>query len=150
MIQTALTTCPLCKQHECCNIENLNEFHNKYSCMACGFETNDLMRKDEFDFEEYESDPSFPQLYKDIKQTDELERVWYPITVNIKGKGTVYAFGTSIQDWQWRSTKSVKLTKKEMSMPKYKNQTHKSNSASTKDFGKDFFGAADYINLFSI
>lgn len=150
MIDTTLVTCPLCKQQECCNIESINEFHNKYSCMACGFETNDLMREGEFDFDEYESDPAFPELYKDIKQTDEIGRVWYPITINIKGKGTVYAFGKTKEDWQWRATKSVKLTKEEKKLAKYKNQTHKSDPTSTQDFGKDFFEAADHINLFSI
>jgi hypothetical protein len=145
-----LMMCPLCKQEECCNIEPINEFHFKYSCVACGFETNDLMREGEFDFEAYESDDAFPMLYKDIKQKDEINRVWYPMTINVKGKGTVYAFGHSAEDWQWRATKSIPLTEEELALPKYKNQTHKSDSSSTKDFDKDFFGACDYINLFDI
>lgn len=150
MIDTTLVSCPLCKQQECCNIEPINEFHNKYSCMACGFETNDLMREGEFDFEYYESDEAFPLLYKDIKQKDELDRLWYPITINVKGKGTVYAFGHSAEDWQWRSTKSVKLTDEELKLSKYRGQTHKSDPASTKDFGRDFFSAIDHVNLFDI
>ena len=146
MIDTMLVTCPLCKQEECCNIEPINEFHNKYTCIACGFETHDLMREGEFDFEAYESDDAFPLLYKDIKQKDELGRVWYPITI----KGTVYAFGRTAEDWQWRSTKSVPLTEEELTLAKYKGQTHKSDPTSTQDFGKDFFSATDHINLFDI
>jgi hypothetical protein len=150
MIDTTLMLCPLCKQDECCNIEPINEFHNKYSCMACGFETNDLMREGEFDFAAYEDDDAFPMLYKDIKQVDEIKRVWYPMTINIIDKGTVYPFGKFANEWQWRATKSIKLTEEELKMPKYKNQTHKSDSSSTQDFERDFFAACDYINLFDI
>jgi len=150
MIDSTLMMCPLCRQEECCNIEPINEFHNKYSCAACGFETNDLMREGEFDFEAYESDDAFPMLYKDIKRTDEIHRVWYPMTINIKGKGTVYAFGHNVEDWQWRATKSVPLTEDELQLPKYKGQTHKSDPSSTQDFGRDFFEACDYIQIFDI
>ena len=143
MIDSTLMMCPLCKQEECCNIEPINEFHNKYSCVACGFETNDLMREGEFDFEAYESDDAFPLLYKDIKQVDEINRVWYPMTINIKGKGTVYAFGNNTDNWQWRATKSIALTEEELMLPKYKNQTHKSDPTSTKDFGRDFIQIFD-------
>jgi len=104
----------------------------------------------EFDFEQYEDDDSFPLLYKDLKKTDELDRFWYPMTINVQGKGTVYAFGKGVEDWRWRATKSVPLTKQEKRHPKYKGQTHKSDPNSTKDFDKDFFGAVDYIQLFDI
>jgi hypothetical protein len=150
MITKELASCPLCLDAECCNIADINEFHNSYSCMSCGFETTDLMVEGEFDFEQYESPEDFPLLYKDIKQVDAHDRVWYPMTINQKGKGTVYAFGSSADNWRWRATKSVELTEEELLLPKYKNQTHKSDSASTSDFGKDFFGACDYINLFTI
>jgi hypothetical protein len=150
MIDTTLMMCPLCKQEECCNIEPINEFYNKYSCVACGFETNDLMKEDDFNFEAYEDQDGFPELYKDIKQVDEIGRVWYPITINIKGKGTVYVFGKTSDDWQWRATKSIALTEEELKLAKYKGQTHKSDPSSTEDFGKDFFGAVDHINLFDI
>ena len=108
------------------------------------------MRDGEFDFEAYESDDAFPLLYKDIKQIDELKRVWYPITINIKGKGTIYPFGKFADEWQWRATKSIKLTEEEINLPKYKNQTHKSDPSSTQDFERDFYAACDYINLFDI
>ncbi|MEI6297055.1 MAG: hypothetical protein WCO84_05430 [bacterium] len=148
MSENNLVTCPLCKAEECCTITPLNEFHNNYTCINCGFETNDLMREGEFDFEEYEAPAEFPQLYKDIKQTDDDGRVWYPMTINIKKKGIVYAFGTNVENWQWRSTKSIPLTAAELLMPKFRNQTYKSDPSTTKDFGNDFFEAADHINLF--
>ena len=145
-----LVTCPLCKQEECCNIEPINEFHNKYACMSCGFETNDLMRLGEFDVDSYEEPEDFPSLYKDIKQVDENGRVWYPMTINVQGKGTVYAFGTDKEDWRWRAIKSIPLTEEESTLPRYKNATHKSDSSTETDFGKDFFSAVDYINIFDI
>jgi hypothetical protein len=143
-----LATCPLCFAEECCNISPINEFHNQYSCMSCGYETNDLMVEGEFDIEAYEAPEDFPLLYKDIKQVDELDRVWYPMTINQKGKGTVYAFGTCKEDWRWRATRSIPLTEEELLLPKYKKQTHKSDPTSTFDFDKDFFAAADYAQIF--
>jgi len=148
MTSTLLQTCPLCKREECCNSEPINEFHSQYTCLSCGFETNDLMREGEFNFEAYESDDSFPLLYRDIKQTDEEGRVWYPMTINTQGKGTVYAFGKSAEDWRWRATKSIRLTEEERSQPKFKGQTHRSDPTTTQDFGRDFFGAVEYTGIF--
>ena len=53
---TTLTTCPKCKVQDSCYIVPVNEFHNSYTCFNCGFQTNDLMREGEFNFEEYENE----------------------------------------------------------------------------------------------
>ena len=141
-----LTICPKCKAIECCYTVDINEFHKSYSCFDCGFVTSDLMREGEFDFELYESE--FPELYKDIKYTDEETRVWYPQVINIENKGTVFANGTSKEDWQWSAIKSIELTEEEKENPRFKNKTYKSDSASLQNFGKDYYQACEYIGLF--
>lgn len=145
-----LTKCELCGSEESAIITPINEFYNSHSCLACGFTTNDLMVKDsEFDFEEYEAE--MPELYKDIKQVDDLKnRVWYPMTINKEDKGTIFANGTSMEDWQWSAIKTVELTTKEKKDPKFKGKKYKSDSSTMQSFGIDFFSAADYIGLFDL
>ena len=53
-------------------------------CWGCGYQTNDLMKEGEFDFEGYEE--ILPELYKDVKHKDEEGRVWYPAVINIEDK----------------------------------------------------------------
>jgi hypothetical protein len=106
------------------------------------------MREGEFDFEQYEAE--FPELYKDIKYVDEDKRVWYPQVINIENQGTVFANGSSAEDWEWSAIKSIELTEEEKETPKFKGKTHKSDSASLKGFGSDFFDSCDYIGLFEI
>jgi hypothetical protein len=42
------------------------------------------------------------------------------------------------------------LTEEEKEASKFKGKTHKSDSASLKGFGSDFFDACDYIGLFEV
>ena len=143
-----LTICPKCKAEDACYVTPINEFHNAYACFSCGFTTSDLMREGEFDFEQYEEE--MPELYKDLKYTDEEGRVWYPQVINIEDKGTVFANGSSKDDWQWAAIKTIELTEEEKELPKFKGKAHKSDSASLQGFGDDFFAACDYIGLFDI
>jgi hypothetical protein len=101
---------------------------------------------EDFDFEAYEE--QLPELYKDIKYTDEENRVWYPQVINIEDKGTVFANGSSKESWEWSAIKSVTLSEEEKESPKFKGKTHKSDSSTLKNFGTDYFDACDYIGLF--
>lgn len=143
-----LTICPKCKANESCYVTPINEFHNVYACFNCGFTTSDLMREGEFDVEQYELE--FPELYKDLKYIDEENRIWYPQVINIETKGTVFANGSNADNWEWSGIKSIELTEEEKEMPKFKGKTHKSDSASLKGFGNDFFEACDYVGVFEI
>ena len=145
MTQDKLSICPKCGC-DGCYITPINEVMNSYFCWGCGYQTNDLMKEGEFDIAEYEA--TLPELYKDIKQTDASGRVWYPITVNLETKGTVFINGTSVDDAQWAAIKTVQLTEDEMKEPKYKNKTHKSDPKSLMNFGSDFIEACDYIGFF--
>ena len=62
-----LITCPKCKAPESCYTQPVNEFHKSYLCLRCGFQTNDLMREGEFNFEEYEQ-----ELQKQLKFSKNL------------------------------------------------------------------------------
>jgi len=140
-----LTDCPICLQKGAVYTTAINEFHNHYLCLGCGFTTNDLMRVGEFDFEEYEKE--LPQLYIDSKKQDEEGRVWYPNIVNIQDKGTVFLNGTCKEDSRWSAIKNVKLTKKEKQDPRFKGKTHKSDSDTLVDFENDYLSALEYIGI---
>jgi hypothetical protein len=143
-----LTTCDKCKAEASCYTTSINEFHNSYTCLNCGFHTNDLMIEAEFNFEEYEAE--LPELYKDIKYKDEKNRIWYPYTINIEGKGTVFANGTSKDEWEWSGIKSVALTDEEKESGRFKDKKYKSDSKTLKNFGQDYFEAAEYIGFFDL
>jgi hypothetical protein len=143
-----LIDCPLCKEKASCYCSPLNEKHLAYSCFGCGYSSNDLMKDNEFDIEQFEE--TLPELYKDLKKVDDKGRYWYPQAINIVGKGTVFANGKTNNSWQWSAIKSVALTEEEKKQPKFKNQTHKSDSSTLKSFEKDFIEALDYIGFFSV
>jgi len=141
-----LVDCLNCKTKLSCYKTAINETKYSYICFGCGFATNDLMIIDEFDFDEFES--TLPELYKDLKSIDSDNRVWYPQAINITNKGTVFANGKNKDSWQWSAIKSIELTNEEKSNPRFKNQTHKSDSSTLKNFGSDFIEALDYISFF--
>ena len=143
-----LIDCPSCGEKSACYQTPINEYNHAYACFGCGFTTNDLMIIDEFDFEKFES--TLPELYKDLKKIDPLDKVWYPQAINLQGKGTVFANGKNKDAWEWSSIKSVLLTEQDKKSDRFKNQTHKSDSSTLKNFGKDFIEACDYINFFDV
>ena len=145
MTNDKLDICPKCGC-DGCYITPINETKNNNICWGCGFQTNDLMKEGEFDFTAFEE--TLPELYKDVKYVDQESRVWYPISINLPDKGTVFLNGTSAEDIKWSAIKVVELTEEEKKEPKYKGLTFKSDAKSLQDFGEDFIEACDYIGLF--
>jgi len=143
-----LITCDKCKAEVSCYATPINEFHNSYTCLNCGFHTNDLMVEGEFNFEEYEVE--LPELYKDIKYKDEKNRVWYPQVINVEGRGTVFINGTSKDDWKWSGIKSVPLTQEEKQSGRFKDKEYKSDSKTLENFGDNYYDACDYVGFFDI
>lgn len=141
-----MTICPKCAC-DGCYITPINETKLNYFCWGCGFQTNDLMKQGEFNFEEYEE--TLPELYRDIKYIDGEKRVWYPISINLQNKGTVFLNGKNVKETQWSAIKVVPLTEEEKKQPKYKNLSYKSDAKSIKHFGNDFIEACDYIGVFN-
>jgi hypothetical protein len=140
-----MSICPKCGC-DGCYITPINETKSNYFCWGCGFQTSDLMIEGEFDFAQYEE--TMPELYKDIKYVDEQKRVWYPISINLPDKGTVFISGKSTEEVQWSAIKVVPLTEEEKKQPKYKNLKYKSDAKSLKHFGNDFIEACDYMGMF--
>jgi hypothetical protein len=145
MTNDKLTDCPHCKQIGAVYTTPINEFHNSYLCLGCGYQTNDLMLEGEFQFEEYEAE--LPQLYVDAKKVDETKKVWYPNVVNIPDKGTVFLNGTNVEESQWSAILNVKLKAADKKKPMFKGKTHKSDSSTMKSFGKDYLSALEYIGI---
>lgn len=140
-----MSICPKCGC-DGCYVTPINETKNNYFCWGCGFQTNDLMVEGEFDFGQYEE--TMPELYKDVKYVDSEKRVWYPISINLPDKGTVFLSGKSIEEIEWSAIKVVPLTEEEKKQPKYKNLKYKSDAKSLKHFGDDFIEACDYMGMF--
>ena len=140
-----MSICPKCGC-DGCYVTPINETKSNYFCWGCGFQTNDLMVEGEFDFAQYEE--TMPELYKDIKYVDKQKRVWYPISINLPDKGTVFISGRSTEEVQWSAIKVVPLTEEEKKQPKYKNLKYKSDAKSLKHFGNDFIEACDYMGMF--
>jgi len=138
--------CPKCGC-DGCYVTPINETKFNYFCWGCGFQTNDLMKQGEFNFEEYEE--TLPELYKDTKFVDNQQRVWYPISINISDRGTVFLNGKTKEETQWSAIKVIPLTEEEKKQPKYKNLSYKSDAKSIKHFGSDFIEACDYIGVFN-
>ena len=145
MTKDEMIICPKCGCDGCYKTP-INETKSNYFCWGCGFQTNDLMKEGEFDFTAFEE--TLPELYKDVKYVDQEGRVWYPISVNLPDKGTVFLNGTSKEDIKWSAIKVIELTEEEKKEPKYKNLTYKSDAKSLQNFDNDFIEACDYIGLF--
>ncbi len=150
MTKDNLEICPKCGG-DAAYTTKLNATAKSYFCFGCGFESNDLMVIREFDFEQYEE--TLPELYKDIKTDDGSGRIWYPITINIEDKGTVFAKGTSLADWMWAGIKVKEVSKEEQEKFKVpgsdKTYKYKTDMTTLKEFSQwDFMDALEYIGFF--
>jgi hypothetical protein len=93
-------------------------------------------------------------LYKDLKSSDDQKRVWYPITINIQEKGTVFANGNNVSNWNWSGAQSVEVSDEEKGKFKIPGTeefyTHKTDIKTLKNFPQhDFIEALDYIGFFN-
>lgn len=131
-----------------CNSDACYEYKQQgiaiWNCMSCGFTTNELMIEESQLM--IETEEVMPELYKDIKFIDDKKQVWYPTVINIQDKGTVFANGTTKDNWGWAGIKSVETTPEEKE--KLKGATHKSDPKTLKTFNKTSFDeACHYIGL---
>lgn len=145
-----LITSPLTGTEDSCYVLPLNEKYNAYKCLITGFETNDFMVENEFDFNKLEE--SLPELYKDIKIVDLQKRVWYPQTVNVLDKGIAFILGTNKEDWSWAAIKSIPVSEEEKE--KFKDPKtgeyikFKNDPKTLKRFQRnEFIEALDHIGL---
>ena len=141
-------TCPLCKVETACYVAPLNEFANTYFCWHCGFNTTDLMREGDFDFDEIEL--ALPQLYLDLAKVDSEGRKWYPTTINLPDKGTVFVNGSNVHDAQWAGILVRPLTPEEEVKYAKKSIKYVSDPTTLRMFGSSFIDAAEYVGVFNL
>lgn len=137
-----LTICNHCGSDAC--YEHKQQGIIIWSCMGCGFTTNELMI--EGGELVLETEEVMPELYKDIKFIDDKKQVWYPTVINIQDKGTVFANGTNKENWGWAGIKVIETTEEEKI--KFKGAEYKSDPKTLKTFNKTSFDeACHYIGL---
>lgn len=137
-----LVICPHCGSDVC--YEHKQQGITIWSCMGCGFTSNELMI--EGSQLVIETEEVMPELYKDIKFTDDKKQIWYPTVINIQDKGTVFINGTDKSNWGWAGIKAIETTDEEKE--KLKGATHKSDPKTLKMFDqKSFDEACAYIGL---
>lgn len=141
-MEDKLVTCTHCNSDIC--YEHKQQGITIWSCMKCGFTTNELMI--EGSELVIQTEEVMPELYKDIKFIDDKKQVWYPTVINIQDKGTVFVNGTTKDTWGWAGIKAIETTEEEKE--KLKGATHKSDPKTLKTFTKDQFDeACHYIGL---
>lgn len=140
-----IITDPLTGAEEGCYARPINEKLFNYSSLGTGFQSCDLWKKGEFDFEELES--TLPELYKAIKQVDDEGRVWYPSIINQEDKGIVFVIGTSKDDWEWAGSLHAPILDEEKDRFKKPDGSYSKFKNDPKTLKR--FGRAGYINALS-
>lgn len=141
-MEDKLVTCSRCGSDAC--YEHNHQGITIWSCMGCGFTTNELM----IDGSELikATEEVMPELYKDLRFVDDKNQVWYPTVVNIEDKGTVFVNGTTVDNWGWAGIKATETTDEEKE--KFKGAKFKSDPKTLKMFDqKSFDEACAYIGL---
>ena len=82
------------------NFEQEGQSVTTWMCFGSGYSTSTFMSKDS-DLVKNTLATS-PQLYRDLMHTDKNDRVWFPATITLPGKGMVYPIGNR-DDWTWES-----------------------------------------------
>jgi hypothetical protein len=141
-MEDKLVICSHCGSDAC--YQHTQQGITIWSCMGCGFTTNELMIENSELVKETEE--VMPELYKDIKFVDDKKQIWYPTVISIQDKGTVFINGTTKDNWGWAGIKAVETTDEEKE--KFKGATHKSDPKTLKTFDKKSFDeACAYIGL---
>lgn len=131
-----LIKCPLTGDENSCYVMFINEKHKSYKSLSTGFTSNDLWVEGQFDFDKFTE--GLPELYKVIYKVDSENRRWYPDTVNIPERGTVFILGTNSDDWEWASILSIPVNEEDKE--RFKNPktgeylTHKTDSSTLQTF----------------
>jgi len=138
-----ITNCNRCGGDMCYKQEISPEITLKM-CLSCGFQCNTLMKKDsKFYNEQMEI---LPELHKELSYEDEEGSVWIPSTLQVEGKGMVFADGTSKDNWVWAAAKDVKVQDDEKE--KYNNKEWRTDMTTAKRYNEeDYIEALDYLGL---
>jgi hypothetical protein len=131
------------------NFEQDGQPVTTWMCFGSGFSTSTFMSKDS-DLVKNTLATS-PELYRDLMHTDKNDRVWFPATITLPGKGMVFADGNNKDNWKWGAVKAVNLTNEEIESKRYpEGQTVKMDMANIQHFDSErgFMDALEVIGFY--
>ena len=142
-----MIVCPHCGGNACYE-QQVNEEVTTHFCFGCGFTTSTLMEVNSK--VTVDTLANSPELYKDIMFVDKDNKVWFPSTMTLPGKGMVFVDGTSKENWQWAAVSAIEIAEEEKkNFPK--DQTHKMDMKNINHFDQgDFMEALDKIGFFEV
>jgi hypothetical protein len=152
MTTDKIIECPITKQPgSICYVSEIAEGITMYNSLSTGFWTNSLLKEGEKFYEEQME--ILPELYKEIAYVDENNLTWLPQNINIEGKGMIFAYGNSKDNWHWAVVKQVPVLEEEkekFKLPGGKNYSkYKTDMNSMKLFEPlDFLEALDELGVF--
>ena len=147
-----LKICDRCGS-DACYVQEVNDKIKNYQCYGCGFITNSLLVKDSQFFNEQME--LLPNLYKELMGEDNKGKIWMPSTVNMPGKGMVFANGKNADSWKWAAVLSVPVKEEEKEKFKIPNKEGefyewRMDMDNVKEFPEtDYIEALDYIGIFN-
>ena len=137
-----IVNCKRCGSNACSEMSD--DKITIWVCMGCGFTSNTFMTEENTP----KAEDVMPNLYKDLKFTDDTGLNWYPNSVTLDDKSMVFSDGTSVDDWKWAAVKSIEITDDEKE--KFPNSTHRADMSTIQYFKeKDFMEALDYVGYFN-
>jgi len=114
----SLVECTRCGG-DACYMQEISPEVKLYHCYGCGFTSNTAMKADsDFLKEQLEI---LPELYKSLMVEDEEGKIWIPSSVNVDGKGMLFANGTNNREWKWSAVKATPVLEAEKEKYKLKN-----------------------------
>ena len=140
-----LKECSRCGSDACYGQEVTKEVTIEL-CYGCGFQSNSIMISgSDFLIEQM---GLLPELHKELMdEEEETGKIWMPTTINIEGKGMVFADGTSRMNWGWAGVKAIPIPEEEKD--KYKGKSYKPDMSTIKHFEeRDFMEALSSIGVF--
>ena len=150
MNSNKLIECTRCGSDACFHQEIDSNNFIEY-CMGCGFQNNSLMTiGSKFLEEQLEI---LPEIYKELVTEDEHGKIWIPSYTHVDGKGTIFANGTSKDNWKWNAAQMIEISEEEQykyPIPGEKDKFYKErvDMKTLKEFDeKNFIDALEYINL---
>ena len=134
-----LNNCPICETEQSVAEVKMGGV-NTWICQSCGYQTNEgMVEGSDVEKSIYDSQP---ELFKDLKEIDNNNFVWYPSVLNEKNKAMIFPDGKNIDNWGWRVAKYIPLGENDKSIP---GQTHKLDIKNSSIFPPMMFGAALYL-----
>jgi hypothetical protein len=131
-----LKECTRCGS-DACYVQEVTKDIKIELCYGCGFQSNSIIKKDNTFYNEQIE--TLPELYKELMdEEEETGKIWMPTHINVKDKGTVFAIGSSRNDWAWAGVKAIKD----------KEKGYKTDISTVKYFKeRDFIEALSYIQV---